>query len=672
MESRKNPESDDCTATDLFQELNLYAAFTSPLSEEDQAKFLTCPGAICNCDEPHREERRHCPQLCNCPLLVHEERAKRLKSMVATCSEDTESLPYEHPIPKAARSAVLTQESTNEHAPDNSSAYAEIIKLVNPIIAADILGCSAATCTCDSKYHKEGRHCPAKCDCVLWMYEYTRHRSESATNSYVKGLRNGTITKNDYIIPPGTEWVDPNRESQTLPGGSDTSQKPSAMHASVYQPNNGNALGNKSRLTIPVNATFPAASFDRPGGNPEWSLKEITNSRKRPGWDTTVIEYAAIYVFANGDSACPDPVWHTFDELNFPWGIRVLRIFHRRYILKPKDKRVDDRSLVEWTGARHEWFSDVDLYSQEQEKKSQFLAFRSAQEDRWEQMKKQALGTAASLRLREAQPKENMDMEDAPSLASSSDLSYSTGSDLEMWNTYEASQDQTEREGSINFDANGTPSSEDIDQGSPTLSSTAARKSDEDEAADRKAWMEKMKTVTEFANISQTGNGTNGTCTNGSYGGIRDNQSSKSETTTLTPTLSQETTTLSVNNPRVSIGGKERNLDMISEQKASQPLDIGANRDEKDPLASKRSRGSAGSHRGDLKRAKFSNGTLSMEGMENIEEPVNQKDAGADTYTLDIEAEVDKRDSTKEFDNGSGKSETEKLGCAEEWRVWNI
>ncbi|KAF3928048.1 hypothetical protein AA313_de0201902 [Arthrobotrys entomopaga] len=561
----------------------------------------------------------------------------------------------------------------------------------------DISGCPAARCKCASYLHEEGRHC-GKCSCIARIYEWARMKGEDKGISIVDALVSGAVSKNDYRFPEGMTWEEAvvNETSRgKSPSQAEQGTSPifPPMHPSVYRPNNGKT-NPKSRLIIQVNATFPPASFDRPGGNPNWSLKEIVNSRRGTVSDSRIVEYAAKYVFSNGEPACGGVIWHSFDELNFPWGIRLLRLFHRRYFMKPKDGRVDDRSLVEWSGERSEWFNGTDLFKKELEKKAEYQAFREAQEVEAQRTSIAALNLTQMSTSKA--PGEDTDMSSAKSTGHDSmAVECATSSDSEMWETYRKANEKAagfptyhdEESGrargdklnecdkignKINNTSGQTLSDRMEIESSSTDSDTG--KNTERPKFDKLAWRERMKKATENANQAVIGNelvndllthlkseqesGQRFDATESSLRGQVGRHRPKPNPKTNS---SRETTSRGADLGMIEEEYEDNEVDNADDERETEDLD---------PLAIKRSRGSAGSIRRDSKRAKFF----------DRQEPGTETGLKTDdTSRATKDESIDHRDNreenslpTKPMDSIEAMDENDAPGNVDGWKMWTV
>ncbi|KAK6333970.1 hypothetical protein TWF696_002481 [Orbilia brochopaga] len=140
--------------------------------------------------------------------------------------------------------------------------------------------------------------------------------------------------------------------------------------------------GRPGRLTMSMTLTYPRASYDLIPDNPGWSLVRIRNSvRLHTGPDSEVVKYLSVFIFTGHTKRLDKTGWQTFEQLNKPWGIRMLRLFHARNPFKPKDPRIDDPKVIatEWKGQRREWFNGVDPGEAERAIKQSYLAKKAAQ-----------------------------------------------------------------------------------------------------------------------------------------------------------------------------------------------------------------------------------------------------------------------------------------------------
>ncbi|KAF3906101.1 hypothetical protein ABW21_db0208956 [Orbilia brochopaga] len=136
----------------------------------------------------------------------------------------------------------------------------------------------------------------------------------------------------------------------------------------------------RKRLTMTLTFTYPQASYGMIPDEPEWSLLRIDNSM----WDRDfypqfdVAKYLAVYrrPGPRPEDGLTKTIWQTFGQLNTPWGIRALRIFHARYLFKPKDAGFKNPHNLakEWKGERREWFNGVDPGEEERAVKAKYLA----------------------------------------------------------------------------------------------------------------------------------------------------------------------------------------------------------------------------------------------------------------------------------------------------------
>ncbi|RVD86059.1 uncharacterized protein DFL_004353 [Arthrobotrys flagrans] len=166
------------------------------------------------------------------------------------------------------------------------------------------------------------------------------------------------------------------------------------LHSSVFRPfdpkdhpsrvNDFDTL-EKRLPRLGLTCTFPASSFNRPMGNPEWSLKSILQSRYIWGTDPREVEYEAEFVWADGKPASTR--WLLFEDLNWPWGIRIMRIFHQKNIFKPMDKRMQDQNVLNTEGRveRSEWFNGKDIYREEYILKAIYFRTKYEQVELYEQ-----------------------------------------------------------------------------------------------------------------------------------------------------------------------------------------------------------------------------------------------------------------------------------------------
>ncbi|KAK6519746.1 hypothetical protein TWF506_000045 [Arthrobotrys conoides] len=542
------------------------------------------------------------------------------------------------------------------------------------------------------------------------------------------------------------------------------------LHPSVYIPfdpkdhpsrvNDFETL-EKRLLRLGLTCTYPPQSFNRPMGNPEWSLKSIFQSRSRAGTDPKVVEYEAEFVWANGLEASRQ--WLTFDELNWPWGIRIMRIFHQRNMFRPMDRRMQDRSVLDTEARveRSEWFNGKDIYKEEYLSKAIYEQTKYEQVELYNQTAaanesmnrdrniakmpppisppprgkgKESIERPRERALTRSPPRGDGSDTEMTDVTSVSDHSYySEGEDPEMQAIYQKAKEDFEAGGS----SRPRQLSADKMEKEPAKS-RLGQKSEEEEAADKAIWREKMRGASERIKAARQlsmptfpkKRDENGNVDpNGpklpppfdkllitqpkladvwrSYSGERSgsgvppaalpttyntyNDKSKKPALSSQPpklaTLSQLLADIKVTPPvryekplakkkgtksRSSMGGKERNLGMSVEDKeegvgGSKPTtefdeDFDADTEDAgdvlDPLASKRSRESAGSHRGDLKRTRFFDQGGKMEGVEEGEK--SEEDEEKQSSGLE-ESKADKGDGTGD-DGNKGSKEGDKNG----------
>ncbi|KAF3089199.1 hypothetical protein TWF102_009420 [Orbilia oligospora] len=501
------------------------------------------------------------------------------------------------------------------------------------------------------------------------------------------------------------------------------------LHASVFRPfdpkdhpsrvNDFSTLG-KRLLRLGLTCTYPPQSFNRPLGNPEWSLKSILQSRYRADTDPRVVEYEAQFVWANGREAPRQ--WLTFEELNWPWGIRVMRCFHQRNMFRPMDVRMQDQSVLatEARVERSEWFNGKDIYKEEYLSKMIYLQTKYEQVELYKNstavnesmnrgrntMRSPPLylspsphgkGKGASEKprgrtLTRSPPRGDPSDTEMTDVTSVSDHSYySEGKDPEMLAIYEKAQQD--------FRAGGGPGlRRHLSVGPAERSTTtfhADQKTEEQEALEKAVWREKMRLTAERiknarllsgpSNMKKKNDDTDKNQVEWkppttlhnlrpphnkpsekwqspdfyhrygdwlppvvlpSYDNLKTIPSVSSPPPKLA-TLNQLLTDIKVTPPiryerplakkkgsksSRNVGGKERHLGISVEGTEEEMGDsVMAGLDEEfdadtedagdalDPLASKRSRESAGSHRGDLKRTRFFDQGGKMEGVEEGE-----------------------------------------------------
>ncbi|KAK6519238.1 hypothetical protein TWF281_003074 [Arthrobotrys megalospora] len=537
-------------------------------------------------------------------------------------------------------------------------------------------------------------------------------------------------------------------------------RKPLPLHDSVFRPfnpadhptrvNNFTTLEQRL-LRLGLTCTYPAASFDRPMGNPDWSLKSILNSRYRDSTNPKVIEYAGEFVFENGEPAVTE--WLTFDELNWSWGIRIMRNFHQRNLFKPKDKRIEDPDVIKsvWRGQRSEWFNGKDIYQEEFLSKA--IYFQTKQKLTEEYERAQAAGRNQSrgrstkrplllpsrpiLKLRFSKPdpsppEETPDLEASTGLSDRSSASYSEGDDAEMWDTYNKAQgDNNHRRNhpmwrmfdagqrrQTGADIKGTSkaSTRDLTGEAMDLDATGPRadqKSEEEEAAAKAAWIEKMRRASQQAIQTKHRSDRRGSSSQAANQRINDDDdddwippatipfpsvhptpySSKDDgwvppatipfpsvppppysvhpppqkplTRVPLPTRWEKPLAKKKNSKTSrNVGGKERNPGMSSESEdegkgggrpaamAEIDTDFDGDSEDIDPLASKRSRESAGSNRGDLKRAKFFEQSGKMEDVEEGYQSNVSGDEGQPEEREGSEARSGKKDKMEDEKKG--------------------
>ncbi|KAK6540622.1 hypothetical protein TWF694_008017 [Orbilia ellipsospora] len=627
--SRDNQAQDDRIIARGNRDSERLETILHQLDEDEQYIYMTCPGQYCSCSTFAKHNLGHCPQICNCPLLRYESQAKHGRTVKAlTTPPLTPPLLYNHQESIARGPSIQVVQAAKDSPPGGSSGYSHIFSRLNDTLLMDISTCPAAQCGCASKLHEQGRHC-GECVCIAKIYEWASMKGEHEGISVIDALVSGAVSKDDYKFPEGITWEQaaanehlPRRSISPAEQGTNSIFPP--MHPSVYRPNNGKG-NSKSRLIIQVNATFPLASFDRPGGNPRWSLREIVNSRRATAPESRTVEYAVKYVFSNGEPACQDVVWHDFDDLNFPWGIRLLRIFHRRYFAKPKDRRVDDRNLVEWKGERSEWFNGTDLFKKELEKKAEYQALQEAQEAQAQRTPKATL-TSAQMSTSKA-PGEDTDIGSAKNMSHTSmAVECPTSSDSDMWETFRKANrrftgfvnlnhgDEDRGRGSKkpgqrsnNIYMSGGTMSDPMEIISSSTESDTTKKTLQLEDDERIAWRARMKKATE--NVRQAAIGTKA-ANNRRRVFVSEQENGQSF---HTPDFVSQVEgykpklTLKTNFSKGTVGESGK-LGMIGEEDKDNDRDDADDEREADDLdqfASKRSRDSAGSNRGDLKRARF-------------------------------------------------------------------
>ncbi|KAK6348711.1 hypothetical protein TWF718_006498 [Orbilia javanica] len=502
-----------------------------------------------------------------------------------------------------------------------------------------------------------------------------------------------------------------------------TPERALPLHPSVFRPLNPGPYTNqvnefatlpKRLLRLGLTCTYPASSFNRPMGNPEWSLKSILQSRYNNDTDPRTVEYEAEFVWADGREASRE--WLTFDDLNWPWGIRIMRIFHQRNMFKPMDKRMQDQSVLNTEGTikRSEWFNGKDIYKEEYLSKAIYLQTKYEQIELYEQTaaasKKLSRGRSTErplsphgnqsfLRLRGRSParsprKEDAsdtDMTDVTSVSDQDASYYSEGEDPEMLATYQRAQEDFRAAGG-SVDPNHSPT----DLGTDTAGTGFDQKAEEQEALEKAIWVEKMKRASEQiqktkaqseSSTQNVGNADDGQRDDGwqppltlhhlrppqikvpenwKPKSLRPSTDEWEPPATLpravdseppapvpqapklaslnklladikvTPPLRYEKPLVKKKSTKSSndMGGKERNMGMaIDGQEEEEPssasmayfdtdfdVDIEDANEELDPLASKRSRESAGSNRGDLKRTRLFDHGEQMEGVEEAKQ----------------------------------------------------
>ncbi|KAK6358780.1 hypothetical protein TWF730_008099 [Orbilia blumenaviensis] len=325
------------------------------------------------------------------------------------------------------------------------------------------------------------------------------------------------------------------------------------LHPSVFRPfnpadhptliNDFDTL-EKRLLRVGLTCTFPPDSYCRPNGNPEWSLKSILQSRYMENINARRVEYEAQFVSSTGRVVATQ--WFLFDDLNWPWGVRIMRNFHERNLCKPMDPRLKDPAVLktEWNGPRSDWFNGKDIYMEETISKDIYFQTKHEQVERYKKTvaakktpKSDPPPYSAAyippswkprvLRLRPPKPEpppelspdttssdeaENEDIEMTEAMTGSEE-SYSEGSDPDMQVTFqkalhyfkvEKAKEEGKRKGK-DKKAGSNSEPEEIDDDfedyylSPdpvdveAIGSKVDQKTEEEKSAEKSLWIQKMK-----------------------------------------------------------------------------------------------------------------------------------------------------------------------------------
>ncbi|KAJ6262663.1 hypothetical protein Dda_3475 [Drechslerella dactyloides] len=369
--------------------------------------------------------------------------------------------------------------------------------------------------------------------------------------------------------------------------------------ASVLDAPDISSTEERHKLTMKVVRTYPRASFEVLPECPDWSLIRIVGSRIRPGSDPKIIEYCGSYVLKTPDSEYKNLKWHTFDELNTPWGIRVLRIFHAQNPFKLKDKRIDGPGLVEWMGERSEWFNGVDPGEEEQAIKDAYHLIREIERQEQEEWDSGSEDGSTETKI-PSRPEEQPRSSESGS-ASSDSQSVGTTSDPGLDgghfppgpppNSPAAGKGQKGNKKKQQLSIEALASQNETANKTPDKMNMATS---EEELADGASLSEKRSRSIDII-ISPEDAKFIGNLTN----------ESSTEPDKDTPDRNQTSDKPSSSDVSANKETFPDVKDDEDETKAEGYLNVSYEEDD-DPNGSKRSRDSAGSHRGDLKRTRFS------------------------------------------------------------------